>query len=204
MLPRSLALSLVLAISAVFAETRLALYLDVAAEPSAPAMDEMKRQVETLLGPSGVRIDWRLLGDTASRESATDLYVIRLRGTCDANRVHVLYSELGPYGEAAILGSTDTVDTRLQPFGQLECDNLRLSLARDLRTVAQPDRDALFGRALGRVLAHELFHMITGTSHHAKAGLFKAGHSRRELLAATFAFDPAEQEQLRRRFAARN
>jgi hypothetical protein len=192
-----------LAVSAASADSSVALYLDFAEQPSERAISEMKRQVESLLSPAAVHINWRLLDPQTNSnepESFTDLYVVRFRGTCDVSSFHVLYSELGPYGETTVLGSTDTESDRLQPFGQLECDAIRRSIVRQLRTQGKPERESLFGRALGRVLAHELFHMVTGTTHHSRSGVFKARHSSAELIADNFAFQAEETALLRRYF----
>jgi hypothetical protein len=49
-----------------------------------------------------------------------------------------------------------------------------VSITPRILALAHPERETVFGRALGRVLAHELYHMMTGASKHAEAGVFKA------------------------------
>ena len=58
------------------------------------------------------------------------------------------------------------------------------------------ERQSIFGRAVGRVLAHELFHVFTGTTRH-RSGVAKAEFTRRELLADPFQFKPEESHSMR-------
>ena len=44
--------------------------------------------------------------------------------------------------------------------------------------------DLLFGRALARVVAHELIHMLSNSPEHGAAGVMKASLSGKELIAA--------------------
>jgi len=176
---------------------RVAVYTNFESHPSERSMNEMKREVEALLQPAGLHVDWRSL-DSASGESFSDLYVVHFRGHCLVDRFHLLFSELGPYGDTVVLGATKTVDERIQPFGSLECDPIRRSITPRILGLAHPEREAVFGRALGRVLAHELYHMMTKSAKHAHAGVFKASHKRDDLLSERFAFEQKEQSELRR------
>jgi hypothetical protein len=48
------------------------------------------------------------------------------------------------------------------------------------------DRDRVLGRALGRVLAHELYHILSGTKRHSARGLAKASFAVDELISDRF------------------
>jgi hypothetical protein len=58
-------------------------------------------------------------------------------------------------------------------------------------------RDEAFGRALGRVVAHELYHVLARTLRHGVVGVAKACYSPVELTAVRFQFEPREVELLR-------
>lgn len=175
----------------------VAVYMNFESRPSDRSVGEMKREVEALLEPAGLHIDWRSL-DAAAGESFSDLYVFHFRGRCQVDQIQLLFSELGPYGDTVVLGAAKTVDERVQPFGSLECDPIRKSITPRILGLAHPEREAVFGRALGRVLAHELYHMMTGYSKHAQSGVFKASHKRDELTSERFAFEQKEQTELRK------
>ena len=57
--------------------------------------------------------------------------------------------------------------------------------------------DVLVGRALGRVVAHELVHMLTKSETHAKEGVEKAALSGRQLIAASLPLSEFDLDRLR-------
>lgn len=176
----------------------IAVYLGVDQQSSTSSLNGMKREVEALLKPAGIRIDWRYIDQANTiEEDHGNLYVLRVRGTCSTEKLHLLYSELGPYGDVAVLGSASTVGHKVQPFGNVECDPLRRSLATSLRGQPTSKRDDMFGKVLGRVMAHELFHMITGQSKHTDHGLFRSSQNVRDLATRDFQFTPSEARALR-------
>jgi hypothetical protein len=61
--------------------------------------------------------------------------------------------------------------------------------------------DYLMGRALGRVVAHELVHILTGSRRHTKDGVAQAELSGRELIAGPMKLSPADVKRLRTRTA---
>ncbi|MBL8216771.1 MAG: hypothetical protein JNK87_38985 [Bryobacterales bacterium] len=157
----------------------------------------MRAEVEALLDSTGLLLDWRLLGTQTGTEVHTNLYVIRFRGHCHTRDLRVLYSELGPYGDPTILGLSHTSDNNILPFGQIDCDNVRRSIAAAALSREESQREAVLGRALGRVFAHELFHMMTGRSGHSRKGVFKASQRREDLTSARLEFETGELEELR-------
>ena len=66
----------------------------------------------------------------------------------------------------------------------------------DLNTGPPRDREELLGRALGRVAAHELYHILVGTTEHARSGLSRPGQSRTELLAPHESFNVQDQKRI--------
>jgi hypothetical protein len=58
--------------------------------------------------------------------------------------------------------------------------------------------DDVMGRALGRVLAHELVHILTRSATHGKEGVTQATFSGRELVGAPLRLSRTEVERLRR------
>lgn len=76
------------------------------------------------------------------------------------------------------LGYTYILGGEPSPFSDIECDRVRSSLA------ARPGcGDLAFGRALGRVLAHELHHVIDRTRRHTTKGYTRESLSVAELVA---------------------
>src|SRR5262249_25045036 len=73
---------------------------------------------------------------------------------------------------------------------------VRAYLQSGLFVLPPREREAAFGRALARVAAHELYHILARTAQHG-SGLSKALFSPKELLSDEFRFDERESEALR-------
>jgi hypothetical protein len=57
-------------------------------------------------------------------------------------------------------------------------------------------RQSLFGRSLGRILAHELFHILADECGHQNEGIAKSHFSARELLSSHFSFEEDALERM--------
>jgi len=146
----------------------LTVILDFETAHSAQSVAEMKVETEKLLTASGMSVGWRTVGTFRQGESFPKIAVVKFKGQC----------ELTPFMPAAPqngapLGFTYRVDGRMTPFGEVECDQIRGTLGAARLGAAGDQRDVLFGRALGRVLAHELFHILSGSEAHAKQGVMQ-------------------------------
>jgi hypothetical protein len=66
-----------------------------------------------------------------------------------------------------------------------------------LMALDRDGREGAFGRAVGRVLAHEIYHIFANTVRHGSAGVGKAAYTVRELLCDCFQFEERESQALR-------
>ena len=153
--------------------------------------DSMRREVESIMSPLGFPLEWKSLDGVRGNEVAAALAVVTFQGTCDTGGL------LNAGGKMSPLGITHVTDGVVIPFTEIDCESLRNFLQRDLLRSLAKDRDADFGRAAGRVLAHELFHIFAGTKHHGSEGVGKPAFTERELMAERFSFQAAEFRELR-------
>jgi len=158
---------------------------------SQTSVKEMKRESGLILRSSGVRLDWRMLGENP-HASYSDLVVMTFNGACKFDAPPPIHDAPGP------LGMTRLVDGKILPFGEVNCDRI-VSSARTAMSGDDYSRaDLLIGRALGRVIAHELVHMLTRSGEHAADGVEKPALSGRQLIGADLrlsAFDIARLKQ---------
>ncbi len=152
------------------------------------ALDAMKQEVETLINPTGLQLHWRLLERRSSDEGFSDLVVVKLHGRCNMAGIQD-GSPPGPENENQVLGSTHVSEGQILPFTDVECDRIRRSIATLASGASPAARESLLGRAMGRVLAHELFHIFGNTVKHGRQGVAKTSLSPRELIADRFKFD---------------
>lgn len=176
----------------------IGIYMSFDAAHSDRAVTAMRQEVEALTKPSGFHLQWRLLSARRSEEAFSDLMVVKFHGACTMEGIQLVFSELGPETDGGPLGFTRTSDGHVLPFSELECGRIRRSIAPLAIGNNGDEREALLGRAMGRVLAHELFHVFAGTSKHGSEGVAKTSYTRKDLLADGFAFAAKDARRLDR------
>ena len=95
------------------------------------------------------------------------------------------------------LAQSQIMDGRVLPFGSVNCDQVRRFIAPSEKSPYLGQRNTSLGRALARVIAHEVYHMLTGSQNHASQGIGRSAHSRVELSETTFRFRANEINWLR-------
>jgi len=157
---------------------------------SGKSLLEMKRELGTILKDSGIQIDWRDQGDVSTSDSFPNLVVVKFRGKCRMEPVPYLYDERGP------LAFTYSTDGAVLPFSEIECDKVRSSLRSAMWGSDYKRSDMLFGRALARVLAHELYHVLAKTQSHATQGIAEKALSGAQLVSERLRLNQAELNQM--------
>lgn len=159
---------------------------------STEVLNAMESEVESLVEPSSIRLTW-------TSATAGDVYdrvaVVRLRGACRADAPLLAPTQTEKQGYVP-LGQTQVVDGKVLPFAAVRCDAIRKLIARDLVLQPSYEREDLFGRALGRVLAHELYHILLRTTRHGSQGLARPALSSIDLVADRDNFAPADEQKL--------
>jgi hypothetical protein len=163
------------------AVARVALYVQFDQTPPEAVMDSLRTELDSIMAPVGLQFDWRPLAG-GSPEVTAELAVVSFKGRCDS-------TSLPPHTtNPGALGWTHISDGVILPFTDLDCGGLRAFLGEQLLALARGDRDGALGRALGRVLAHELYHIFANTTQHAPDGVAKPTYSVEDLLSAGFHF----------------
>jgi len=143
----------------------------------------MQEESGLLMRSAGYQVRWL---DPLERPDApgTSLIVIELTGTCaPAERS-------GGAVDVDRLAYTVEDHGKILPFITVDCAALRKTLASDLGREPRARRDVLYGRAMGRLIAHEMYHIESQTREHSKHGVAEAAVSSRELVAERFGFAP--------------
>jgi hypothetical protein len=153
---------------------QVTLYTDFKKEHSELSFEAMKEEVAATLAMTGLQLQWRSLSQPES--TSGELAVVTFTGKCRMNDVLLPHSESGP------LGWTYIEDGHTSPFSKVDCDRIREFINPLVAGAGRDDREALLGRALGRVLVHELYHVFSDSRRHASRGLRKAFFTARDLL----------------------
>ncbi len=157
-------------------------YMDFDSVPGDASVQAMEKEASQLLKPSGIKLDWRFLRRNAGREAFSGLVVLKFRGHCKAESWSGRANEFGSIGESVALGSTKVANGKVLPFTEVECDQVRKALAYLGPGAGPAERQKALGIALGRVIAHELYHILARTTEHAARGLAEASASLRDLV----------------------
>jgi hypothetical protein len=156
--------------------------LDFQGQYSPRSLREMERELDAITKHAKLRVEWRLRGE-AEGTTFDNLVVVRFKGKCILEPLGYMYDERGP------LAFTYSADHVLQPFSEVACDKVT-SVVRSAMWGGDYRRaELLLGRALARVVAHELVHMLSKSPDHGNTGVMKAALSGKELIAAEFRLD---------------
>lgn len=148
-------------------EAPLTLVVDYETPLPDASLRAMQREFDKLVQNSKLKVEWKLKSDFRTGDSVGDLAVIKFRGRCEMQPMPVVLDERGP------LAFTHTINGEVLPFAEVLCDNVREAARSAMFGGDFENGDSLFGRALGRVLAHEVFHIVRQSKHHDKDGVFK-------------------------------
>jgi hypothetical protein len=166
--------------------------------PPALEFSALKNELASLMREAKISVDWE---DTAKpRIVDGSLVVVDLQGDCTVrSRAEV---RQGP--DSAPLGSTAIANGHILPFTSVDC--VALSGVLTPQITAQPAelRSWLYGRAMARVLAHELYHYFGQAREHLDSGVARGKFSASELLQERFEFDGLALARLRNRQSVNN
>lgn len=148
----------------------------------------MRKEASRILCFEGVRFDWRGM-EYLGRGSHWDrVVVVRFtqRGTAG----------IALKGEGGSFGTTVVSDGKVLPFISLDAQRIQAAVQRSSAGRLRATDGNLYGQALGRVLAHELYHALSGSQQHDDDGVTKAALNGDELAAGSLELHPAARTRL--------
>jgi hypothetical protein len=154
-----------------------------AAGVPANLISAMREETGALMETGSYRVRWV---DTPRDVTAAFLVIVTMEGRC--------MPDTPPSGSAKTLASAVVEDGRILPFVKINCAATQSFIASVLGSNPQPP--SLVGRALGRLLAHELYHVVAQTVDHTSTGVTQAAVSVRELISDQFTFGQHALEKL--------
>jgi hypothetical protein len=164
--------------------------LDFDGPYSGRAIEQMKRETQDIFKTTGLHLDFRPLSG-ADRQTYQDLVVVRFKGKCVLDPVPMLYDERGPYA------FTYDSNGDVLPFSEVDCNHVNASVQSAMDVTDHGRPDYLMGRALGRVLAHELVHILTKSATHSDDGVAQSALSGRDLIGPPLKLTPSDLQRLR-------
>jgi hypothetical protein len=160
--------------------------LDFRGEASSQAVEALQEELTKLMRPAGVEFGYRIGSELGPGADPTDIVVVRFHGKCRRDSLSPVLDERGPFA------FTHVSNGEILPFAEVACDRVQSSIRSAQKRSLN---DKLLGRALARVVAHEMYHIIAKTPHHSREGVARRGLSSGDLVADAIEFN---EEGLRR------
>jgi len=169
----------------------IALYTHFQHEPPPAVFDALQDEVNSIMAPMDLHFSWHSQSAAHSGVVSVVAVVITFKSACDVFGLTPHSSNPGP------LGWTHISDGVILPFAGVDCQAIRAFIQKRLLTISAEGREEAYGRALGRVLAHELYHIFANTTRHGTYGVAKSKFTAQELLSPKFQFEGRESLALR-------
>lgn len=154
-------------------------------------MAALENEVKEQLKPTGLKVELKRREEVDPQANFTDVVLVKFRGTCTMQHWAPLMDERGPWAW------THAVDGEVLPFSEVACDQVRRAVKQAMWGGERGQANTLYGRALGRVVAHELFHILAKTKHHGKDGLAKTALTPRQLIDDNLVLDEHDVDRIR-------
>ena len=172
----------------------IGILFDFANQPEPAVVDLMKSEIRGILAPAALDLDFERLGGDRASQPFRKVVVIHFQGAC---RSQMDSGGLQPDQPGVLdlpaLGRTDVSGGHVLPNIRVYCNEVRAFMPPVSRTpFAQ-----LYGRALGRVVAHELYHALLSTQEHSRTGIARFAQSARDLTRENLALDARSIGRLR-------
>jgi cytochrome c553 len=170
----------------------LRIYTDFQRLPSRAAELALHEELARLVAPIGLSVEWKSLAEPRAGDSVPALVVINFQGRCDAAALEARKED-----PARALAWTHISDGTILPFVDVDCEGTRDFLQWTLLHREARLRDRLFGRAIARLVGHEMYHVFAETKHHGKEGVAEPACTASDLLAEDFRFAEPQFRTLR-------
>lgn len=139
----------------------------LSAQPNASTLSIAVLEQELAAIPDlDLNVSWLRSEDLSTGIILDQPVQVRLEGRCNLSGAPETASrQSGAYAWAHVS------DGRVLPFIEVDCDRIRKALFSTMWGEDFQHRDFLLGRALARIIAHELHHVVHDEVHHAEEGL---------------------------------
>jgi hypothetical protein len=155
-------------------------------EPPAAVVEAMRSEVTRLYETVPLRFEWRRMEEAPESGVMGEIISVRFRGNCSLAGVPPLADERGT------LAWTTVTDGQVQPFAEVSCDRVRQAVYLALWGGERKRGQQRLGTALGRVVAHELYHIYWRTAKHA-GGVARHALTGAELVAERSELHPEDR-----------
>jgi hypothetical protein len=173
---------------------------DFKTPPETAVVSVMKSEIREILQPARLNLQFQRLGDAESLQSFRKIVLVRFQGACHADwSVSPIQLDQPALLDYPALGRTEVSEGRVLPFVYIFCNEVRAFVP----SVSRISQQQMYGRALGRVVVHELYHALLSTLEHTHDGIARSVQSSRDLTGDKLTLDAVSIEKLRKMWGAK-
>lgn len=173
-------------------QTGLAVIIDADTPLAADTRMELVRELGELLAPAGVRVDVQDSAPVNWLGTSVAVAYVTLHGVCPVEVARFSMPALGALGWVA------RIDGVVQPFIHVDAGAAAAHIGPLFVRGQEALARMLLGRALARVIMHELLHWLTQSAEHGEGPLFQPAVSASTLIAAGVGLVESEVWMVRR------
>jgi len=174
----------------------IGILFDFSARPDSETVDTMKSEIQEILAPAALDLAIQPINEPQT-QSFRKIVIVRFRGTCEGRAEPAPQFQNASLLDFPALGRTYISSGHVLPYIQVYCDEVREFVPLNAKQPAA----RTFGRALGRVVAHELYHALLSTRDHSRTGIARFAQSPRDLTRDKLALDSRSILRLRALYA---
>ena len=179
--------------SSLYGQNSLSLLTRFDRSPDLSVIDWMEKEVARLFSGTGLNISWQHDLKMSHWEIADLPVSVQFRGNCRIQPGALSLATDGPMAWTAVQ------DGEILPSIEVDCGRTAEMIWQIRGTTPVLLVNRAFGLALGRVIAHELYHYLTRSTNHRESRLFSKGMTSMDLTLPNIQFDAAEMDALRKR-----
>lgn len=157
------------------------------------AEHSLRIELQRLLSPADLEVSWYRNMPQEGQPEVERLVVGSFQGSCNVEEISRPLSS----GKVSAYAETAVSSGRVLPYFKVDCDRLVRTLAPMFRLLSVPMRQDLLGRALARVMAHEIYHIVGATTVHEATGVTKPVLTAKDLLAVRLDFSRSSLFRIR-------
>ncbi len=164
----------------------IGILFDFGSQPEPSVVDLMKSEIRSILAPAELDLNFQRIGQSGASRAFRKVIVVRFHGSCRARSISSGIQLTDPaILDSPALGRTDVSGGRVLPFVQVYCNEVRAFVP----AVSRIPFAQMYGRALGRVVVHELYHALLSTREHTRTGIARVAQNARDLTRDKLALD---------------
>ena len=173
---------------------RVRVFTQIERRTHAALLEVVKAETGAILLPAGVDLEWSPIRQSLMEAVSSQVAVVRFKGNCDPEGV----GEFRTLKQGA-LGVTHRAAEGIIPFSDIYCDEIGSFLSRAMSNIPRRLQEDVFGKAVARVVAHELYHILAKTNRHGPSGIAKDCFTPADLLSRLLVFRRQDCDLLRAR-----